>query len=211
MLAQSSSSYTDSDNGIVFQGYTDPVYSITYGAVFPPLSESSTEFIGEIIAPVETKWVGLSLGGAMLKSLLLVAWPYEGAIVSSTRYAQCVIWSKWLVNLLTWNILQDLCSANVCLALIEIYISNRRDISKYDGPTLTNLPSTSVNSTHWKWVFRCQNCTSTWRNLFPTIRWNKTTSQAGTEEALTSAASRCLHGLTVLLQSIPPQILRAPL
>lgn len=25
--------------------------------------------------------------------------------------------------------------------------------------TLTTLPSTTVNSTHWKWVFRCQGCT----------------------------------------------------
>ncbi|KAI0055786.1 cellobiose dehydrogenase [Artomyces pyxidatus] len=33
--------------------------------------------------------------------------------------------------------------------------------TEYDGPTITNLPSTSVNSTHWNWVFRCQNCT-TW-------------------------------------------------
>ncbi|KAK0444192.1 cellobiose dehydrogenase [Desarmillaria tabescens] len=27
------------------------------------------------------------------------------------------------------------------------------------GPILTDLPSTKVNSTHWKWVYRCENCT----------------------------------------------------
>ncbi|THH28872.1 hypothetical protein EUX98_g5306 [Antrodiella citrinella] len=32
--------------------------------------------------------------------------------------------------------------------------------TEYDGPTITTLPSSLVNSTHWKWVFRCQNCTS---------------------------------------------------
>ncbi len=26
------------------------------------------------------------------------------------------------------------------------------------GPVLTTLPSSKVNSTHWKWVYRCQNC-----------------------------------------------------
>ncbi|KAJ7768340.1 cellobiose dehydrogenase [Mycena metata] len=31
----------------------------------------------------------------------------------------------------------------------------------YPGPVITTLPSSHVNATHWKWVFRCQNCT-TW-------------------------------------------------
>ncbi|TRM59052.1 cellobiose dehydrogenase [Schizophyllum amplum] len=30
-----------------------------------------------------------------------------------------------------------------------------------EGPIITVLPSTMVNATHWKWVYRCQNCT-TW-------------------------------------------------
>ncbi|KAJ7433158.1 hypothetical protein B0H11DRAFT_1939741 [Mycena galericulata] len=28
----------------------------------------------------------------------------------------------------------------------------------YPGPNIATLPSTTINSTHWKWVFRCQNC-----------------------------------------------------
>jgi cellobiose dehydrogenase (acceptor) len=28
----------------------------------------------------------------------------------------------------------------------------------YAGPTITTLPYTTINSTHWRWVFRCQNC-----------------------------------------------------
>jgi len=31
----------------------------------------------------------------------------------------------------------------------------------YNGPVITDLPYTTINSTHWKWVFRCQGCT-TW-------------------------------------------------
>jgi cellobiose dehydrogenase (acceptor) len=30
----------------------------------------------------------------------------------------------------------------------------------YVGPKITTLPGYSkINSTHWTWVFRCQNCT----------------------------------------------------
>ncbi|KAI0051610.1 hypothetical protein FA95DRAFT_1602622 [Auriscalpium vulgare] len=127
-LAQESSSYVDPRNGITFQGLTDPTYGVTYGAVFPPLVSSgaqSTEFIGEIVAPLAAKWIGLALGGAMLDNLLLVAWPNGNSIVYSTRYAT--------------DYVQPVA---------------------YPGPVITNLPSTSVNATHWNWVFRCQNCTS---------------------------------------------------
>ena len=88
-FAQSSSSYTDPENGFVFQGYADPVHNVTYGLVFPPLATSganSTEFIGEIVAPIGAEWVGIALGGAMSGDLLLVAWPYNNNIVFSSRY-----------------------------------------------------------------------------------------------------------------------------
>ena len=94
VLSQSSSSYTDPSNGITFQGYSDPVHGVTYGAVFPPLATSGsnpTEFIGEIVAPLAAKWVGLALAGAMLQDLLLVAWPNGNTIVRSTRYATYVL------------------------------------------------------------------------------------------------------------------------
>lgn len=38
-------------------------HQITHGYVFPPLSENSTEFIGEIVAPRSTGWAGASLTG----------------------------------------------------------------------------------------------------------------------------------------------------
>ncbi|KZV74216.1 hypothetical protein PENSPDRAFT_710401 [Peniophora sp. CONT] len=126
--AQSSSSYTDSGNGITFEGITDSVYGVQYGFVFPPAASSGTQptdFIAEIVAPVAAKWIGVALGGAMIGDLLLVAWPNANAIVSSTRMATCA------------------------------------HSLPFSGPTITNLPSTAVNATHWKWVFHCQNCT-TW-------------------------------------------------
>jgi hypothetical protein len=88
-LAQSPS-YVDPDNGITFFGITDPVHSVTYGYVFPPLEANRDEFIGEIIAPIDSKWVGASPRGGMLNNLLLVAWANGDSIVASTRLATYV-------------------------------------------------------------------------------------------------------------------------
>ncbi|EJF63960.1 cellobiose dehydrogenase [Dichomitus squalens LYAD-421 SS1] len=123
-FAQVAAPYTDSGNGFVFDGITDPTYGVTYGIVLPQ-ANTSTEFIGEIVAPIAAKWVGVAFGGAMIGDLLLVAWPNGNDIVASTRWATDYI-----------------------------------QPTEYDGPTLTTLPSSLVNSTHWKYVYRCQNCTS---------------------------------------------------
>lgn len=61
------------------------MHDVTYGFVFPT-STTGTEFIGEIVAPIAAKWVGLALGGAMAGDLLLVAWPNGNSIVKSSRY-----------------------------------------------------------------------------------------------------------------------------
>lgn len=65
------------------------MHDVTYGFVFPPLATSgtqSTEFIGEVVAPIDAEWIGIALGGAMAGDLLLVAWPNGNEIVSSTRW-----------------------------------------------------------------------------------------------------------------------------
>ncbi|KAJ6504248.1 cellobiose dehydrogenase [Mycena vitilis] len=127
-LAQVAAEFTDPDNGITFWGITDPAHLVTYGYVFPPLATSGanpTEYIGTIVSPLVNQWNGFALSGSMIDSLLVAAWPNNGKIVFTTRYA-------------TSNVLPDV----------------------YTGPTITTLPTSYVNATHWKWVFRCQNCTS---------------------------------------------------
>lgn len=84
-------SYIDPDNGIQFWGTTDPVHGVTYGYTLPPLNAGYDEFIGEIVAPIEAKWVGASPAGGMLNNLLLVAWPNDGNVVFSARIARCVV------------------------------------------------------------------------------------------------------------------------
>lgn len=139
VLSQAGGQYVDPDNGIPFWGYTDPVHGMTLGYIFPPLDSTgdlANEFIGEIVAPRDAKWAGVSPGGQMLQNLLLVAWPNGNSIVRSARYAT--------------DYVQPVAMS---------------------GPVLTDLPSSKVNSTHWKWVFRCQNCvtwsTSTGTNSIP--------------------------------------------
>ncbi|KAK7037807.1 substrate-specific activator of APC-dependent proteolysis [Paramarasmius palmivorus] len=123
-FAQSAAHYVDPDNGINFFGITDAVHQVTYGYIFPPSEAGSTEFIGEIVAPIDVKWAGVSPGGAMIRNLLLVAWANDGKIVRSNRYA-----------------------------------TDYTQPVAYEGPVITDLPSSSVNETHWKWVYRCENCT----------------------------------------------------
>jgi hypothetical protein len=110
---------------VEFSGLYDADQGAEYGFVFPP-STTGGEFIGEWVIPVANKWAGIALGGGMVDSLLVMAWPYKDTIVHSTRYATNYVYP-----------------------------------TPYAGPVITTLPFTSKNATHWTWVFRCQNCTST--------------------------------------------------
>ncbi|KAJ3740086.1 cellobiose dehydrogenase [Lentinula detonsa] len=123
-FAQAATEYVDPDNGITFWGITDPVHLVTHGYVFPPISAGSTEFIGEIVAPISTGWAGVSPGGEMVDNLLLMVWANGDTVMGTNRFAT--------------DYIQPV---------------------PYAGPIITNLPSTKVNSTHYKWVYRCQNCT----------------------------------------------------
>ncbi|KAJ7182657.1 cellobiose dehydrogenase [Mycena crocata] len=128
VLSQVAAQFTDPDNGITFWGTTDVSNKVTYGYVFPPLATSGAnpnEYIGTMVAPLNIAWAGYALSGSMVQSLLIAAWPNNGKIVFTSRYA--------LTNILP-----------------DVYI----------GPIITTLPASYVNATHWKWVFRCQNCTS---------------------------------------------------
>ncbi|KAK7434183.1 substrate-specific activator of APC-dependent proteolysis [Stygiomarasmius scandens] len=122
-LAQAGGPYVDPDNGITFYGITDPVHLVTYGYIFPE-DTTSTEFIGEIVAPIDSGWVGAAPAGSMIRNTLLVTWLNGDEVMGTNRFAT--------------DYIQPL---------------------PLDGPIITNLPSTMINSTHWKWVYRCQNCT----------------------------------------------------
>ncbi|KAK8127196.1 carbohydrate-binding module family 1 protein [Apiospora sp. TS-2023a] len=84
--------YTDADTGIVFD--TWPVSSsMTFGVALPSdaLTVDADEFIGifkcSSTSATEKGWCGVSLGGPMTNSLLLMAWPYETEVYTSFLWA----------------------------------------------------------------------------------------------------------------------------
>ena len=69
-------------NHVVLQ---DPETNITIGLVLPD-DLTSDEYIVELISPIDYFWTGVSLGGTMANSLLLVVWPNDGEVVFSARW-----------------------------------------------------------------------------------------------------------------------------
>ncbi|KAF2220696.1 hypothetical protein BDZ85DRAFT_203325 [Elsinoe ampelina] len=85
--------YTDADTGIIVsQASLDTVGtgSLQIGYALPPAdaADKQTEFIGRVAGTTTgVGWTGLSFGGSMTNSLLLLLWPNEGKMVTSFRYA----------------------------------------------------------------------------------------------------------------------------
>lgn len=76
-----STAFTDAQTGIQYQQITKGDF--TFGIALP--EKATTDFIGRISAKGSKGWAGVSLGGPMVKSLMVVAWPHEKKIVASLR------------------------------------------------------------------------------------------------------------------------------
>ncbi|KAM3086070.1 hypothetical protein ACMFMG_000206 [Clarireedia jacksonii] len=83
-LAQTASSYIDSNTGITFMGFED-TSGFKYGMVLPETVEG--DFIGQIVIPSTggSGYGGVSLTGQMTGSMLIVAWPSGTDVISSLR------------------------------------------------------------------------------------------------------------------------------
>ncbi|QKX62083.1 uncharacterized protein TRUGW13939_09239, partial [Talaromyces rugulosus] len=98
-LAQSSTAtvYEDPGTGITFDTWPVPSSStqggMTFGLTLPSdaLTTDATEFIGYLQCSstnsTSAGWCGISLGGSMVNNLLLMAYPYNGTILTSFRFA----------------------------------------------------------------------------------------------------------------------------
>ncbi|KAK9425521.1 putative Fungal cellulose binding domain-containing protein [Seiridium unicorne] len=98
-FAQSSTAvvYTDPDTGITFDTWPVPTTStaggLTFGMALPSdaLTVDADEFIGYLQCAstntTATGWCGISFGGTMTNSLLLMAWPYDEEIYTSFLWA----------------------------------------------------------------------------------------------------------------------------
>lgn len=84
--AQTASPYTDEKSGITFNGYT---HSSGYRLGIALPENPTTDLIAQVVAPITNDggWAGFPFGSTMVGSLLVVAWPHEGEIVSSFRLA----------------------------------------------------------------------------------------------------------------------------
>ncbi|KAJ5782258.1 Cellobiose dehydrogenase cytochrome [Penicillium paradoxum] len=88
--------YTDPDTDITFDTWTVPEKlsqgGLTFGLALQSdaLSTDATEFIGYLLCSSTnatfTGWCGISLGGTMTDSLLLLAYPHGEDILTSFRY-----------------------------------------------------------------------------------------------------------------------------
>ncbi|CAI7665987.1 hypothetical protein N7527_004708 [Penicillium freii] len=88
--------YTDPDTDITFDTWTVSETlskgGFTFGIALPSdaLTTDASEFIGYLLCSSQnttsTGWCGVSLGGTMTNSLLLLAYPHGGSILTSFRY-----------------------------------------------------------------------------------------------------------------------------
>ena len=64
----------------------------TWGYALPPgsMTTAATEYLGYVVAPINApgpSWSGISHGGTMTNSLLLMFWPNGNSVMTSFRYA----------------------------------------------------------------------------------------------------------------------------
>jgi cellobiose dehydrogenase (acceptor) len=78
-----STAFTDARTGITYQQITEDDYA--FGIALP--ENTTTDFIGRIRARGSPGWAGVSLGGRMGNSLMVVAWPHENKVVASLRHS----------------------------------------------------------------------------------------------------------------------------
>jgi cellobiose dehydrogenase (acceptor) len=79
-----STAFTDDKTGIQFQQTTKGDY--TFGIALP--AKSNGDLIGRISVKGTQGWAGVSLGGPMANSLMVIAWPHQKKIVSTLRHSQ---------------------------------------------------------------------------------------------------------------------------
>ncbi|KFY05536.1 hypothetical protein V492_08470 [Pseudogymnoascus sp. VKM F-4246] len=132
--------YTDPDTGIIFatqtipdgnplQGLTKGGYTVGLALPADAATVDATEYIGLLIGSstnttsAGTGWAGFAHGGGMTNNLLLMAWPYDGKILTSFRQASGYV------------------NPNI-----------------YTGNAILSPISSTVNETHYKLIYRCQNC-----------------------------------------------------
>jgi Cytochrome domain of cellobiose dehydrogenase len=67
--------------------WSNNTIGVTYKVAIPDSAGTSYPMVMSITAPVNTSWAGLSTGGCMLRSPLIVAWQNGTSVAVSARWA----------------------------------------------------------------------------------------------------------------------------
>ncbi|KAF8453744.1 cellobiose dehydrogenase [Kalaharituber pfeilii] len=92
VLTAPTSAYTDSETGISFQRFaTEANGGFHFAIAFPQNPVVGSEFIGQIMGPINTGYSGVSFGGGMLNNLLLIAWKDGNQVRHSFRFVDAYV------------------------------------------------------------------------------------------------------------------------
>ncbi|CAI6101196.1 unnamed protein product [Clonostachys chloroleuca] len=84
-MAQSTTSYVDPKTSITFQQFSDSKTGYTFGIALP--KNPTTDFIGQISAPITEGYAAASMSSSMANSYLIVAFPSGESVSASIRLA----------------------------------------------------------------------------------------------------------------------------
>jgi cellobiose dehydrogenase (acceptor) len=77
--------FVDAETGIKYQQFTNSDTGFAFAWALPPTDNQT--FLGLLTSPIKAGWAGLSFGGNMRNSLLLVAWNNNGNLTGDLRWA----------------------------------------------------------------------------------------------------------------------------
>jgi cellobiose dehydrogenase (acceptor) len=80
--------YTDAATGIILQSWTNPAGNLKFGYTYPANANTvaSTDLIG-VLECQGSGWCAVSLGGSMVSRPLVVAYPQDGQVLVSVKWA----------------------------------------------------------------------------------------------------------------------------
>jgi hypothetical protein len=82
--------YCRDGKSLCYSEHSIPSIGVTFRIAVPDVPSAPFDIFVQVIAPVSVTWAGLAWGGAMTNNPLLVAWPYGGSAVASSRWASYV-------------------------------------------------------------------------------------------------------------------------
>jgi hypothetical protein len=68
--------------------YTEPGTGVNYKIAFPEAEAAPFDLLLSVEAPINASYVGVAMGGCMLRSPILLVWPNGKSVTVSSRWAR---------------------------------------------------------------------------------------------------------------------------